>query len=392
VKIVVAPQALKGSLDAADVGRAIDAGIRAVAPRADVLVVPVADGGEGTVTAMVAATGGVLRTATVTGPLGEPVQATWGMLGGEGPTDARPSAVIEMAAASGLPLVPLARRDPRVTTTFGTGELIRSALDAGCTRILIGIGGSATNDGGAGMAHALGAHLLDAEGAELPEGGSALARLARIDVSTLDRRLRQTEVRAACDVTNPLVGPLGASAVYGPQKGATPEMVGELDASLAHYAEVLRRDLGVDVASVPGAGAAGGLGAGLLAFASASLVPGARLVLDAVDFASKVAGAALVITAEGQLDVQTMHGKSVGAVAAAAKQAGAAVIALTGRLAADDATLARLGIDAALPLADGPITLEESVARAAELVTTASARAMRLLLLGRGLTSALGAD
>jgi glycerate kinase len=392
VKIVVAPQALKGSLDAADVGRAIEAGIRAVLPRADVLVVPVADGGEGTVTALVAATGGVLRTSTVTGPLGEPVQATWGMLGGEGAADARPSAVIEMAAASGLPLVPLARRDPRVTTTYGTGELIRSALDSGCTRILIGIGGSATNDGGAGMAQALGAHLLNAEGAELPAGGAALASLARIDVSAIDGRLRQTEVRVACDVTNPLVGPLGASAVYGPQKGATPKMVGELDASLAHYAEVLRRDLGADVANVPGAGAAGGLGAGLLAFASGSLVPGAQLVLDAVDFAGKVASAALVITAEGQLDVQTMHGKSVGAVAATAKQVGAAVIALTGHLAADEATLARLSIDAALPLADGPITLEESMTRAAELVTAASSRAMRLLLLGRGLNSAFGLD
>jgi glycerate kinase len=392
VKIVVAPQALKGSLDAADVGRAIEAGIHAVVPRADVLVVPVADGGEGTVTALVAATGGELQTLTVTGPLGEPVQATWGMLGGEGAADARQSAVIEMAAASGLPLVPPNQRDPRVTSTYGTGELIRSALDAGCTRILIGIGGSATNDGGAGMAQALGAHLIDAEGAELPAGGAALARLAHIDVSAIDGRLRQTEVRVACDVTNPLVGPLGASAVYGPQKGATPEMVGALDASLAHYAEMLRRDLGADVATVPGAGAAGGLGAGLLAFAGASLIPGARLVLDAVDFAGKVAGAALLITAEGQLDVQTMHGKSVGAVAAAAKQVGAAVIALTGRLAADDATLAQLGIDAALPLADGPITLEESIARAAELVTAASARAMRLLLLGRGLTPALSLD
>jgi glycerate kinase len=389
VKIVVAPQALKGSLDAADVGEAIAAGVRAVAPRADIEVVPVADGGEGTVTALVAATGGEIYTATVTGPLGEPVQATWGTLGDQSGASAGRTAVIEMAAASGLPLVPPARRDPRITTTRGTGELLRAALDAGCTRILIGIGGSATNDGGAGMAAALGGRLLDAGGAELPSGGAALALLARIDTSGLDPRLRQTEVLVACDVTNPLTGPTGASAVYGPQKGATPEMVAALDAALAHYALVLTRDLGADVASVPGAGAAGGLGAGLMAFTGASLVPGARLVLDTLDFDARVAGAALVITAEGQLDSQTAYGKAVGAVAAAAHKAGAGVVALAGRIAMGDATLAALGIDAALPLADGPLALEESMARAAELVTAAASRAMRLLLLGRRLTAGL---
>src|SRR5262249_47958761 len=272
MKIVAAPQALKGSLDAVPVGEAIARGVAMVFPDALVDVVPVADGGEGTVRALVAAAGGVLRTATVTGPLGAPVEAEYGILN----TEAGHTGVIEMAAASGLPLVPAAQLDPRVATTFGTGELIRAALDEGCRELLIGIGGSATNDGGAGMAQALGAWLLDAAGRELPPGGAALARLDRIDASGLDPRLKDARMRVACDVANPLCGPEGASAIYGPQKGATPAMVVELDVALAHYAAILRRDLGADVSDVPGAGAAGGLGAGLLAFTQAELVPGAR--------------------------------------------------------------------------------------------------------------------
>lgn len=377
MKIVLAPQSLKGSLDAPAVAEAMAAGVTAVFPHAEIVVCPVADGGEGTVRALVAATEGRLAHVTVSGPLGEPVVAEYGVLGGTR------TAVIEMAAASGLPLVPSAWRDPRRTSTYGTGEVMRAALDAGCERLLIGIGGSATNDGGAGMAQALGAHLLDGEGQELPRGGAALARLARIDVSGLDERLRDAQVQVACDVTNPLYGPEGASAVYGPQKGASPEMVQELDAALRHYAEVIRRDLVRDVDGVPGAGAAGGLGAGLLAFAGATLVPGAQMVLDALDFAAKVAGAALVLTAEGRLDAQTAYGKSVGAVAAMARQAGARVIALAGGIESDDATLHELGIDATVPLVDGPLTLEASMARAAELATRATARALRLVALGQ---------
>ena len=389
MKIVVAPQALKGSLDAAEVGTAIAAGVRAVYPDAEIAVVPVADGGEGTVRALVAATDGELRRTRVDGPLGEPVEAEWGILGAGREHDARDTsartAVIEMAAASGLPLVPPSRRDPRVTSTRGTGELLRAALDAGCRAVILGIGGSATNDGGAGMARALGARLLDDAGDELPPGGAALARLARIDVSGLDARLRATDVRVACDVTNPLCGPTGASAVYGPQKGATPEMVRALDAALAHYADVLRHDLGADVRDVPGAGAAGGLGAGLLAFASARLVPGAQLVLDALNFAETMRGADLAITAEGRLDAQTAYGKAPGAVAAAARAAGARAIVLAGAVAMDEAALARLGFAAAIPLPDSPLTLDESMARAAELVTAAAARALRLIKLGREL-------
>jgi glycerate kinase len=386
MKIVVAPQALKGSLDAPEVGSSIEAGIRALFAEAEVHVIPVADGGEGTVRALVAATGGTLHAATVTGPLGERLTAQCGILGAGGSSAfTGRTAVIEMAAASGLPLVPAERRDPRITTTRGTGELIRAALDQGCERIIIGIGGSATNDGGAGMAQALGARLLDADGSELPPGGAALARLARIDASGLDPRLRHVQILVACDVSNPLCGPEGASAVYGPQKGATPEMVRELDVALGHYAAVLRRDLGADVVDVPGAGAAGGLGAGLLAFTHARLTPGARLVLETLDFDARLRGAGLVITAEGRLDTQTGYGKAVGAVAAAARRAGAGVIALAGSLAADGAALAALGIDVAVPICDGPISLEESMARAPELLTRATARAMRLIKLGREL-------
>ena len=384
MKIVVAPQGLKGSLDAPAVGAAIARGIAAVLPKAEVLLVPVADGGEGTVRALVAATGGQLRRATVSGPLGEPVAAEYGVLG-QREADATRTAVIEMAAASGLPLLSPSARDPLRASTRGTGELLLAALDAGCTRVIMGIGGSATNDGGAGMAQALGVRLLDAAGVDLPPGGAALARLARIDTSGLDPRLAATEIRVACDVSNPLVGPEGASAVYGPQKGATPEVVRVLDAALAHFADIVRRDLHVDVRDVPGAGAAGGLGAGLLAFARVTLEPGARLVLDTLDFATKLAGASLVISAEGQLDRQTAYGKSVGAVVAAAHAHGAITVVLAGRVAMDDAALRALGIDAAVPLADGPLSLEESMARAAELVTSATARALRLLMLGRSL-------
>jgi glycerate kinase len=263
---------------------------------------------------------------------------------------------------------------------------MRAALDAGGQRLLIGIGGSATNDGGAGMAQALGARLLDDQGNALPAGGAALAHLARIDTSGLDPRLKDAAVQVASDVTNPLCGPEGASAVYGLQKGATPEMVAELDAALAHYGELLKRDLGADVANVPGAGAAGGLGAGLLAFAHAQLVPGAQLVLETLDFAHILDGAALVFTAEGQLDSQTAYGKAVGAVATAARKAGARVVALAGSVTADDAALQTLGIDAALSIVSGPMTLEESMEHTSQLLADTAARATRLVALGMGMS------
>jgi glycerate kinase len=387
MKIVVAPQALKGSLDAPAVGAAIATGLRRALPHGDdaeIVVLPIADGGEGTVAALVAATGGALRQAWVTGPLGEPVAARFGLLGARAGADG-PTAIIEMAAASGLPLVPEARRDPRVTTTYGTGELLLAALAAGARHLLIGIGGSATNDGGAGMAQALGVRLLDAAGRELERGGAALARLARIDATGLDPHLKDVDVTVLSDVDNPLCGPRGASAVYGPQKGATPAMVAELDAALAHYAEVLRRDLGADVADLPGAGAAGGLGAGLLAFLGARLRPGAPAVLEAIGLAGQLAGAALVFTAEGRVDEQTVMGKSVGAVADLARQRSVPVIVLAGGLGEGYAGLYARGVHAVVPLADGPRTLAESMAHAAELVAGAAERALRLVLVGAAL-------
>ena len=389
MKIIAAPQALKGSLEATVVAEAIATGIRAILPEADVVALPVADGGEGTVRALVAATGGELHALQVTGPLGEPVMAEYGVLGALGGT-AGSVAVIEMASASGLPLVPPERRNPLVASTYGVGELIRAALDAGCARILIGIGGSATNDGGAGMAQALGASLLDAEGNELSAGGEALGRLDRIDIRNLDPRLRTTQVQVACDVSNPLCGPTGASAIYGPQKGASPAMIATLDAALMRYARVIQRDLGKDVADAPGAGAAGGLGAGLIAFADAQLTPGARLVLDALRFREQVQGAAVIITAEGQLDPQTAYGKAVSAVAAIGREERIPVIALVGRMAMSLDDLDRLGLVAAVPLADGPMSLDQSMSRAYELVVGASIRALRLMLAGRCFTSGLG--
>jgi glycerate 2-kinase len=373
---------LKGSLDAPAVGNAIAAGVRAVFPEAALVVVPVADGGEGTVRALVSATGGRVVRTQVLGPLADPVEAEFGLLG---PGSAPRTAVLEMAAASGLTLLPPDRRDPRLTSTYGTGQLMRAALDAGCERLLIGIGGSATNDGGAGMAAALGARLLDERGDELPPGGAALARLDRVDASGIDARLRRVVVQVACDVSNPLTGPEGASAVYGPQKGATPAMVEALDAALAHYAVVVERDLGVEVADIPGSGAAGGLGAGLLAFAKAQLLPGAQLVLEALDFPAMVRQADLVITAEGQLDAQTAYGKAVAAVAASGRAAGAAVIALAGSVTSGATDLEELGIEVALPIAAGPMTLEESMERAAELLEAATARALRLVAVGERL-------
>jgi glycerate kinase len=383
MRLLIAPQALKGSLTAAATARAIAAGVRTTAPDALVTEVPIADGGEGTVEALVAATSGEIIASTVTGPLGEPVAAFFGILGAALPDVTEGTAIIEMAAASGLPLVPPEQRDPRLTTTRGTGELIRHALDRGCRRLLIGIGGSATNDGGAGMAQALGAHLLDDAGHELPPGGAALAHLAHIALGGLDPRLRNTVVQVACDVDNPLCGPNGASAIYGPQKGATPAMVAELDEALRHYAAIIDRDLGVDVLNLPGAGAAGGLGAGLVAFLHAELLPGAQMVLDALQFDTYLANADLVITAEGHLDMQTLRGKSVGAVAAAAKAREVPVIVIAGGVGEDERDLYAMGIAAIVPLPTHPMTLAEAMSTAAPLASRAAERAIRLIQIGQ---------
>lgn len=376
MKIVVAPQALKGSLSAVETGRAIARGVREVYAEAEIAIVPVADGGEGTTQALVDALGGQLLAREVTGPLGQPIQAVFGRLG-DGET-----AVIEMAASSGLPLVPLDQRDPRLTTTYGVGELIRLALDEGCTRFIIGIGGSATNDGGAGMAQALGARLLDAQGNSLPRGGAALSQLERIDDGQMDTRLPGCVFSVACDVNNPLCGPMGASAIYGPQKGATPSMVVELDAALERYAQIIERDLGLAVRDIPGAGAAGGLGAGLLAFLQASLRPGAQIVLEATHLEEHLREAHLVITAEGQLDDQTAYGKSVGAVAALAKKQNLPVFVVAGGLGDSYRETYKLGIAGIVVLPSGPMSLTQSMEQASHLAEEATERLLRIFKAG----------
>jgi glycerate kinase len=379
MKIVIAPDKFKGSLSAIEVCAAIARGVKRAEPRAQIVEMPIADGGEGTVPALVAAAGGRLLTRRVTGPLGDRVRAMFGLLG-DGKT-----AVIEMAAASGLVLVPPHRRNPLVTTTYGTGELILAALAQGVKEIILGIGGSATNDGGAGLARALGARFLDAAGRELPEGGAALARLSRIDLTGLDPRLAEADLLVACDVDNPLTGPRGASAVYGPQKGATPEVVAQLDAALVTFAGVARAATGRDVADRPGAGAAGGLGAGLLFFTPARLRPGVEVVLEATGFDRRVAGAALVITGEGRTDAQTAMGKAPVGVAAAAARHGVPVVCLSGGLGEGADEVLAHGIDALAAVVPRPMTLEEAMRSGEALIEAATARACRLLRVGRTL-------
>ena len=379
MNIVIAPGPFKGSLSATAVAEAIEQGVRAVMPEAETVRLPLADGGEGTVEALVSATHGRLKTAKVLGPLREPVEAIFGVLGDD------VTAAIEMAAAAGLHLVPEDKRNPLITTTFGVGQLIRAALEAGCRRLIIGIGGSATNDGGAGMAQALGARLTDDQGREIGPGGAALKDLASIDVSALDPRIASTATYMACDVNNPLVGPEGASAVYGSQKGATPEMVGTLDAALEHYANIIQRQLGQEVRDMPGGGAAGGLGAGLRAFLNAQPRMGIALVMEAVNFEEYLDAADVVITGEGKIDEQTFFGKVVQGVCRLAKRKEVPVVVLAGEVAHDSDRLHQEGVAAAFSIAPGPISVEKAIAEAGPLLQEAAERVTRLLLVGRGL-------
>ncbi len=355
--------------------QAIAKGVKRVVADAETIMVPMADGGEGTVEALTYGSHGQIIATEVTGPLGEKVTAKWGILGD------RVSAVVEMAAASGITLVPLEKLNPLVATTYGTGELIQAALNAGCRRLIIGIGGSATNDGGAGMVQALGVKLLDEGGKQLPWGGAALVKLSRIDISGLDGRLAECEVITASDVTNPLCGEQGASRVYGPQKGATEEMCQQLDEALANYAKVIERDLGIDVMGIPGAGAAGGLGAGLIAFLGAKLIPGIEIVSEVAGLTDYLKEASLVFTGEGRIDTQTLFGKTVAGVAAKAKAFNVPVVALAGEVDGDSKEFSQHGIDAALSIAPGPISLRKSMASAEKLIADAAERALRLILI-----------
>ncbi|MCL6688876.1 glycerate kinase [Pseudomonas sp. R3.Fl] len=358
MKLVIAPDSFKESLSAPEVAAAIAQGWSRARPLDEILLRPMADGGEGTVDAVLAATGGERRECAVRGPLGSPVRAHWGWLE-EG------AAVIEMAAASGLHWVDPQLRDATRTTSYGTGELIRAALDAGARKIILGLGGSATNDGGMGLLQALGVRFLDERGEPLGDGGAALAGLHAIDLAGLDPRLAGVEVEVAADVNNPLCGEHGASAVFGPQKGASPEQVRQLDAALARYAEVAARTLGQDHSLFPGVGAAGGLGFAARAFLRARFRPGVELVAEVSGLAEALRGADLAITGEGRLDEQSLHGKTPIGVARLAREAGVPLIALAGSLGKGYGRLHEAGIAAAFSLVPGPISLADAMAGAA---------------------------
>lgn len=370
--VLIAVDSFKGSLSSQKAGEAITLGIKRVFPNATTEITPMADGGEGTVEAIVGASQGELLRAEVTSPLSESIEAVLGRM-----PDG--TIVLEMAAASGLPMVPPGKRNPLITTTRGTGDLIRAALDYNPREILIGIGGSATNDGGAGMAQALGARLLDRQGKELGSGGGSLDQLDRIDMSGLDPRLKKTKITVMCDVDNPLCGPRGASAVYGPQKGATPEMVETLDRNLAHFAQKIQEDLGMDLKNIPGAGAAGGLGMGLLAFTGAQLKAGIEAVLDTVNFDAKLQKADIVITGEGRIDGQSIYGKVPMGITKRAIKYGKPTLAIVGSIGSGSEELYKHGLDSIISIVNGPMTLEESMAKAFDLTVEATERGFRIL-------------
>ena len=377
MRVVIAPDKFKGSLTALEAAEAMARGLSRVDPSAEIDRVPMADGGEGTVAALVAATGGSYRTVTVTGPLGEPVAASFGLLG-----DGR-TAVLEMASASGLWLVPPALRDPLRATTRGTGQLLLAALEAGARRVIVGIGGSATNDGGAGLGQALGFRLLDTHGRELEPGGGELDRLARIERTDQVAVLGSATIAVACDVTNPLCGPQGASAVYGPQKGATPEMVERLDRNLGHFADIVARDLDVAVRDIPGSGAAGGLGGGLVAFAGGRLEGGVNLVIEAVNLRERLHAADLCLTGEGALDGQSAFGKTAVGVARLAHSLGCPTLAIAGSIGPGAEAVLEQGVDAYFSICPGPVHIDEAIERASELLENATAQAVRAFLAGR---------
>ena len=376
MKIVVAPQAFKGSISALDAAYAMREGVLRVVPDAEAVMVPVADGGDGTLETLIEGSNGRIHEIEVTGPLGERRVAEWGAMG-DGAT-----AVLEMARTSGLALVPEERRNPLVATTYGLGEAMRHAMGSGYRRFIVGIGGSATNDAGAGMAQALGVRLLDESGNELAHGGAALAKLHRIDMSSLDEVVKQCEFLVACDVNNPLTGPTGASAIYGPQKGATPEMIEELDTALSHFADVVVRDIGVEVRDVAGAGAAGGLGGGLIAFVGGQLRAGVDIVLDTVGLDDYLTDCNLVITGEGSMDHSTIYNKAPVGVAARAKRLGIPVVGISGSLGSGFQDVHEYGIDGLSAITPGPMTLDEASLRAGELIADATEQVMRLMSVG----------
>lgn len=372
MKIVIAPDSYKGSLTAKEACSAMERGVLKAVPDAEIITVPMSDGGEGTTRSLVDSLGGTIIECEVKNPLEIPVTASYGIL-----SDG--TAVIEMAEASGLTLIKRDQRDPMITTTYGTGELIKDALDRGCRGFILGIGGSATNDGGAGMAQALGFRLLDSNGRQIPFGGAGLAGIVRIDTSKADARIGESRFTVACDVDNPLCGPNGASNVFGPQKGATAEMVDILDKNLDHFADIIGRDMGVRVKDVPGAGAAGGLGAGMLAFLNASLKKGVDIIIDAVELKEKLKGADLVITGEGGCDFQTVNGKTPFGVAKTAQRLGVPAIIIAGTIGEGTEKLYDYGVTGIFTLVNGPVTLDDAIKNAGRLIEGAAERVVRCL-------------
>jgi glycerate kinase len=375
MKFVIAPDSFKQSMTAMTAATAIRDGLIKIFPDATYVLVPLADGGEGTVQSLVDATQGTFVTASVVNPLGEITQAQYGILG-DGQT-----AIIEMAAASGIQFVDAGTKNPLITTTYGTGQLMLDALNHGVRKIIVGLGGSATNDGGAGMAQALGARLLDAFGDELAPGGGALAALHRIDVTDLDPRLADTEVVIASDVQNPLLGQNGASAVFGPQKGAAPAVVRSLEAALTNYARVVAHDLGVDLATLPGGGAAGGLGAGLVAFTGAKIVSGVEMVIQATHLKALAKDADVAFVGEGAIDFQTQYGKTPFGAAKAIKSVApkTKVIGLAGFVGADVDALYELGFDAIFSIVPGAVSLADAMQHGPENLRRTAENIARLL-------------
>jgi len=375
MRFLFASDSFKGTLSSEQIIRLLDDAAKRVFPGCETMGVPIADGGEGTVDAVIAVTKGEMRTVKVCGPLMEEAQASYGVFHGD-------SAVIEMAAASGLPMVPTEKRNPLHTTTYGTGELIKDALDAGYRKLSIAIGGSATNDGGMGAMRALGVRFLDADGNELEGKGSDLAKVADIDVSGLHPAVAESEITVMCDVNNPLTGPDGATYTFGKQKGGTPEILDELEAGMKQYASVIEKKLGMDVDKIPGAGAAGGLGAALCVFLKATLKSGIETVLDLIDFDTLLDGTDLVITGEGRIDWQSAFGKVPSGIGMRCKAKGVPSAAIVGGMGDGAEKIYEFGVESIIPTINGAMDIEEALSRAEELYANAAERLFRLVKIG----------
>lgn len=373
MNILIAPDSFKESLTALDVANAIETGFKQIFPQANYSKIPMADGGEGTVQSLVDATQGEILKFEVTAPLGNKTTALLGI------SHDKKTAFIEMAAASGLHLVPLKQRNPLITTSFGTGELIKYALNLGVNKIILGIGGSATNDAGTGMLQALGIKFLDKDQNPIPLGGIGLQQLAHIDDSHLDSRLQQVEINVACDVDNPLCGELGASQVFGPQKGATPQMAQQLDQALSHFAQIVQQQLSIDILNLKGSGAAGGMGGGLMLLPNTQLQSGVNIVINQVNLAEKIQQADLIITGEGRMDAQSIHGKTPIGVAKIAKQFNKPVIAIVGCLKQDYPIVYNYGIDAVFPIIQQLDSYENTLQQAQQNLITTAQNIARLL-------------